>query len=176
MARKRSRHTGRHRRSGRRVHYRHNPPRGRSFTSGLVPFAVDSLKGAGAVTLGEIIVRKVRSLVGQKPGSIVGSAIEIVTAIVAGKAAQQVSSKYGSLIAYGGVAAPLRTVVQQMGIPHVSDSLADDGFLFGGDTGVEMVSATPDGSPDQISEFVDGSGAQTPSNLAEFVAGNQAAA
>lgn len=174
---KKRRHTGRHTSGGgKRRRYRHNPPSMRGLTRGVVPFAIESVKGAGAVVAGKIVVRKARSLIGQKPGSIVGSAVEAVAAIVAGKLAQSVSPKYGALLAIGGIAAPLETLVQQMGIPHVSDSLADDGFLFGGDTGVEMVSAVPDDGTGQLSEFVEGGGAQTPSNLSEYVAGQQAVA
>lgn len=156
----------RHHRSARR-HYRHNPPIG---FKNVVPFALQSVTGAGGVLAGKIIVRKTRGMLGQKPGTIIGSVIELAAGLAAGLAVQMVSPRYGSLVAIGGVLSPMETLVQQLGIPHVSDSLADDGFLFGGDSGVEMVSAADNGSA--VSEFVsDGRGTGT---LQEFVAANAA--
>lgn len=148
---------------GARRHYRHNPPIGLKH---VVPFAVQSFTGAGGVLAGKIIVRKTRGLLGQKPGSIIGSVIELTAGLAAGLAVQMVSPRYGALVAIGGVLSPMETLVQQLGIPHVSDSLADDGYLFGGDSGVEMVSAADNGST--VSEFVTDNRGQ--GTLQEFVA------
>lgn len=168
---KRRRHTGRHtRKAGHHRRYRHNPPK---FSVGrVVAFGKDTVIGAGEVLAGKIVARKTRGLLGQLPGTVLGSVIEAVTGIVAGLAVQTINAKAGAMVAIGGVLSPMETLVQHLGIPHVSDSLADDGFLFGGDSGVEMISAVPS---DNVSEFVEGGG-RANVQLSEFVTGAQAAA
>ena len=130
---------------------------------------MQSVTGAGGVLAGKIVVRKTRGLLGMKAGTIIGSVVEAAAGLAAGLAVQTVSPRYGALVAIGGVLSPMETLVQQLGIPHVSDSLADDGYLFGGDSGVELVSAADNGA---VSEFVtDNRGTGT---LQEFVAANAA--
>jgi hypothetical protein len=173
----RKRRSGRHnppKHRHHRRHYRHNPP---AFRVGaIVTFGKDAVIGAGEVLAGKIIARKSRGMLGQKPGTVLGSVIEATVGIIAGLGVSRLNAKAGAMVAIGGVLSPMETLVQQLGIPHVSDSLADDGFLFGGDSGVEMVSAVPDrGNGDNVREFVEGGG-RANVTLGEFVAGAQQAA
>lgn len=135
-----------------RRRYRRNPPgrvaRARGISGAireLPAFAIQSLVGAGVFTGGIVVARKVRAGVfKQQPGTIISSVIEAVVGIAGGLVLCMLGHEgLGSDFAKGGVAAPLQTTVQQLGIPHVSDALGDDGYLIGPGTGVSLVSAYP---------------------------------
>lgn len=133
----------------RRRHTRRNPVGVRARSIGaalknLPAFALHSGIKAGGALAGVVAARKLRGLTGQKAGSMVGSLIEAGVGIVGGALVSTVSPSLGEGIAVGGVLAPLMTFVQNQKIPHISDSLGDDGYLIGGDTGVTLVSAYPD--------------------------------
>lgn len=135
-----------------RKHYgrRSNPPAFGKLTRyasrpGPVGFAIRTVGRAGVGIAGEVFVRKVRGTVfKQAPGTIVGSAIEALLGLATGYAISFAHEGAGAAWAQGAVAAPLRTELQQMAIPHVSDSLGDDGYVMGPGTGVTLISAFPD--------------------------------
>jgi hypothetical protein len=103
---------------------------------GIFGFAQNAAVGAAEVLAGKVIVRKARALAGQKPGTLLGSLIEAGVGIGAGMlASRMVNREVGERIAMGGLLAPMETLVQQLGIPHVSDSLGDDGYELTGDLG-----------------------------------------
>lgn len=176
------------RRPRRHRSYRRNPParvaRARGISGAvreLPAFALQSLVGAGVFTGGIIVARKVRAGVfKQQPGTIISSVIEAAVGVVGGLVLCMLGHEgIGSDFAKGGVAAPLQTTVQQLGIPHVSDALGDDGYLIGPGTGVSLVSAYPadyaplvaGASPDAgLGSYVSGA-RPTPAQLAGYVSG-----
>lgn len=185
--RKRRRHHKNPPTSRARRRYRRNPParvaRARGIGGAireLPAFAIQSLVGAGIFTGGIVVARKVRAGVfKQQPGTIVSSLIEAGVGIVGGLALCMLGHEgLGSDFAKGGVAAPLQTTIQQLGIPHVSDALGDDGYLIGPGTGVSLVSAYPADygplvagvSPDSgLGMYVSGA-RPTPGQLAGYMA------
>ena len=142
--RRRRRRTTSARRTTTARRYRRNPPRG-GLLGDLVPFASDAAMGAVGVLGGKILARKVRSLAKQGPGTLLGSLVEAATGVVGGLLVSNVSPAWGERIAVGGLLAPMETLVQQLGIRGISDTLGDDGFIVGGDSGVDLVSAYDDG-------------------------------
>lgn len=156
MARKRhKRRKHRARRSGgtfvarqnphRRHRRRHNPPGVMSLVKSLPAFAGRAAINGVTVVGGVIAARKARGLLKQEPGSLLGSAIELATGLVGGALlAAYVNPRIGEAFAAGGVAAPVMTFVQNLKIPHISDSLGDDGYVIGDGTGLTLVSAHPD--------------------------------
>lgn len=138
----------------RRRRRRHNPPSIGRIVKGVPSFAMHTTMNAGVAVAGKIAARKVRGLfkstdkngVSQplQPGSVVGSVVEFITAQVGGLLLSMVNPGLGAAFAVGGVMAPIETIVQQLGIKHISDSLGDDGYLVGPGTGVTLVSAYPD--------------------------------
>lgn len=189
--RKRRRHHKNPPASRARRRYRRNPPgrvvRARGIGGAireLPSFAIHSLIGAGVFTGGIVVARKVRAGVfKQQPGTIVSSLIEAAVGLAGGLALCMLGhEQLGSDFAKGGVAAPLQTTVQQLGIPHVSDALGDDGYLIGPGTGVSLVSAYPadyaplvaGASPDAgMGAYVSGA-RPSPAQLAGYMAGGAA--
>jgi len=136
------------RRRGHRSRFRRNPA---GFKS-LFPRVLNTAKNAALGVGGKVVARKVRNLTGQKPGTVVGSLVEtgVSLGLVAlGTFVPKIAGITDPL-AVGAMMAPIETAIQQFGIPGISDSLADDGFLLGAD--VELVSAYDD----QISGYVEG--------------------
>lgn len=115
-----------------------------SLVKSAPAFAGRALITGGTVVAGVIAARKVRGLFKQEPGSLIGSAIEIATGLIGGLALSMVNQRVGEGFAAGGVAAPVMTFVQNMKIPHISDSLGDDGYVIGDGTGLTLVSDHPD--------------------------------
>ncbi len=144
MARKtgRKRHTAPRRRTAvqraaaprrRARHTRRNPP---ASMKGIVGMAQTAAVGAAEVLAGKVAVRKLRGLAGQKAGTLFGSIIEAAAGIGGGLlVGRMVNREFGERFAIGGFLAPMETLVQQMGIPHISDSLGDDGYELTGDLG-----------------------------------------
>lgn len=129
----------------RRHRRRSNPPGVMSLVKSLPAFAGRAAISGVTVVTGVIAARKVRGLVKQEPGSLLGSAIELATGIIGGALlAAFVNPRIGEAFAAGGVAAPVMTFVQNLKIPHISDSLGDDGYVIGDGTGLTLVSAHPD--------------------------------
>lgn len=131
----------------RRRHVRRNPIGVRSIGGklrALPSFALHTAINAGVAIGGKIVARKVRGLAKQQAGSVVGSLIEAGVGLVGGALLSTVAPEAGAMFALGGVMAPMETAIQQLKIPHVSDSLGDDGYLIGGDSGVTLVSAFPE--------------------------------
>ncbi len=142
-------------------------------------FAIEALMGAAVVTGGKIVARKVRGAVfGKQPGTIVSSLIEAGVGLAGGLALCMLGHEsLGADFAKGGFQAPLETTVQQFGIPHISDSLGDDGYLMGPGTGVTLVSAFPDDygalASDRVNGYVSGAPARpSPAQLGAYVAGS----
>jgi hypothetical protein len=134
----------------RRHHARRNPPIfGRLLGkhtrgNGPVAFAIATVGRSVVGVGGEVFVRKVRgSLFKQAPGTIMGSGIEALLGLVGGFLLSRVHQGAGAAFAQGAVSAPLRTEIQQLSIPHISDSLGDDGYVMGPGTGVTLISAYP---------------------------------
>lgn len=118
---------------------------------GLFGFAQTAAIGAGEVLAGKIIARKVRGLAGQKPGTMLGSIMEAGIGLGAGLLVSRlVNRDAGERVAMGGLLAPMETLVQQLGIPHVSDSLGDDGYELTGDLGYIVADDDDDG--DKLSD------------------------
>lgn len=107
---------------------RRNPP---AMLRNIVPFAIEAGIGAVRTTGGKVAVRTIRGLTKQDAGSVVGSAVEAVAAIVGGALISTFHRGAGRDFAVGGLQAPLETTVQRMKIPRVSDALGDDGFYLG---------------------------------------------
>jgi hypothetical protein len=128
-----------HRRRARR-----NPP---AMLRGVVPFVTGAALGAVTATGGKIVARKVRGLLKQAPTSVFGMGAEALVGLVGGLMLSRVSPQLGRDFAIGGLQAPLETSVQRMSIPHVSDALADDGYLLGDGTGLY---------PDALAGYVSG--------------------
>lgn len=128
-----------------RRHVRRNP---RGFRlpslSGVVPFAIEATTNAAAAIGGKVVARKARGLAGQAPGEVVGSAIELGVGLVGGLLLRGFHRRLGTMFATGAIMAAGETALQRMNIPHISDSLGDDGFMVGPGTGVTLVSAHPD--------------------------------
>ncbi len=144
-----------------RRRYRRNPSGVRASLKNLPEFAMGAAIGAATSVGGVIAVRKVRGMLGKEPGSVMGSAIEAAAAIAGGLALSHfVNPRVGADFARGGLMAPMMTAVQQLGIPHISDSLGDDGFLIGGDTGLGLISAWPDGTGETYAGYLPGPGTQ----------------
>lgn len=172
MARKRSRRRravrrnpfGR-RRARSRARYRRNPGGFRS----IIPLATKTAVHAATAVGGKIVARKVRSLLKRTPGTIAGSLVEVGVSLgfVALGAMVPKARGIAEPAAIGALMAPIETLVQQLSIPGVSDSLADDGFLLGAD--VELVSALPS---DEVAGYVDGG---RPQGLAGYVDGTRIA-
>jgi hypothetical protein len=102
----------------------------------VVSFIMDAGIGAAEVLTGKVIARKVRGLAGLKPGSVMGSGVEALVGLIAGYGvATFINREAGERIAIGGILAPMETLVQRAGIPHISDSLGDDAFQLSGDLG-----------------------------------------
>lgn len=173
MARKRKRRHAsnppRHHRhtSHRRRSYRRNPPRFGAALKSIPHTAIGAALGAVTIIGAKVAVRKVRgSIFKQQPGTMFGSIIEGATAIVGGVLLGMWHPGLGEDFAKGGLAAPLETAIQNMGIPHVSDSLGDDGYVVGPGTGVTLVSAFPEdyaglaaagaGGSDNMGRYVSG--------------------
>lgn len=184
------RRKGGHARGRRRTHRRHrsgffrdNPP---SNVMGVVKSTPRFLLrgvGLGAFgVVGKVGARKVRGMFGQGPGELVGSLIEVGTGVVVGSACRLipvVGELMGEGILAGAVMAAGETQIQRLGIPHVSDSLGDDGYYVGGSTGLGLVSAEPDDYKGAVGDFVSGPGAGSPiveQYLAGFVSGDGMAA
>lgn len=176
------RHSTTHRASAhRRRTYRRNPPGlGRALKS--IPHTAIAA-GIGAVTIvaAKVAVRKVRgSIFKQAPGTLFGSLIEGGAAIAGGILLGMWHPGLGEDFAKGGLAAPLETAVQNMGIPHVSDSLGDDGYVVGPGTGVTLVSAFPDdyagvasgNGSDNMGRYVSGVMPSSQGQMGAYVAGN----
>lgn len=114
-------------------HTRRNPP---AAIRGILALAEHAGVGAFQVLAGKIGVRKLRGLAGQKAGTLLGSLMEAGIGLGAGMlVARMVSPLAGERVAIGGFLAPMETLVQQLGIPHISDSLGDDGYMLTGDLG-----------------------------------------
>lgn len=131
----------------RRRHTRHNPMGHKSIAGklkNLPHFAIHTVTGAGIAIGGKIAARKLRGLANQQAGTVLGSLIEAGVGLVGGLLIGHVSPNAGAMFALGGVMAPMETGLQQLKIPHISDSLGDDGYYVGGDSGVTLVSANPD--------------------------------
>lgn len=118
--------------------------------NGPVGFAIGTLGRSFVGLGGEVSVRKVRGLAKQAPGTLMGSVIEGVTALLGGFLISRVHLEAGKAFAQGGLSAPIRTFVQNRGIPHISDSLGDDGYLMGPGTGVTLISAYPQDYSDVV--------------------------
>jgi hypothetical protein len=118
----------------------------------VVPFTIDATVGAAEVIAGKVIARTVRGLTGQQPGSIFGAGIEFVAGITAGLLVATVNREAGERVAIGGVMAPMETLIQRMGIPHISDSLGDDGYYITGTTVGEV------GESGGVGGYVEGAG------------------
>jgi len=142
------------RRSHRRT--RRNPP---GLLGDLVPFASEAAMGAVGVLAGKVGARKVRGMMGQGPGTLLGSMMEAGAGIVGGLVLSSFSPEWGARFAIGGVLAPMETLVQQLGVKGISDTLGDDGYLVGADTGVDLVSAYDDGAlgdGDELAGYIAG--------------------
>lgn len=160
-----SRSRGHGSRRGRRP--RRNPS-GVNFRS-IVPRVVGEVTtrvvDAGLAVGGKVGARLIRGKLGQKAGTVGGSLIEgsvgfVLT--VVGAVFPKARGIVGPL-AQGAYQAPIETIVQQLGIPHISDTLADDGYLLGDD--VELVSALP--GDESVAGYVGGGG----QSLAGYVNG-----
>jgi len=153
-------HTKRHRRRG----HRRNPPGFMALVKTAPAFAGRALISGVGVVGGVIGARKVRGLFKQEPGSVMGSVIEIATGLVAGFGVSLIHPMLrplGEAIAAGGVAAPVMTFVQNLKIPHISDSLGDDGYVIGDGTGLTLVSAHPDDYGEVVGDIPSRSSAYT---------------
>lgn len=139
-------------RTHRRRHHRarRNPPMfGKLFGrhaqgSGPVAFAIHTLGRSVVGVGGEVVVRKVRgSIFKMAPGTVMGSSVEALLGLVGGFLLSRFHEGAGIAFAQGAVSAPMRTEIQQLSIPHISDSLGDDGYVMGPGTGVTLISAYP---------------------------------
>lgn len=113
---------------------------------------------------GKIWARKARGLAKQQPGTLVGSIIEAAVGLGTGLAVASFGFPVvGEMLALGGVMAPMETGIQQAGIKHISDSLGDDGYYIGGDSGIGLISAYPDDyagtvGDEDLGDYVSGAG------------------
>jgi hypothetical protein len=145
---KRSNPPRKHHKARKSYRRRSNPPFGAIMKhargTGPLAFAMQST-GRAVVGVGaEVTVRKVRGLLKMAPGTIKGSITEAALGLVGGYLLSLVHEGAGAAFAQGGLSAPLRTELQQLAIPHISDSLGDDGYLMGPGTGVTLISAFPE--------------------------------
>lgn len=128
-ARSSRRRSSTRRRTAKRRSYRRNPP---ALVSRVVPFAIDATRTAAGVLAGKVAARKVRGMIGQKAGTVLGSIAEAGVGLAAGLALMLAGHELdGVNVAAGGILAVGETIVQQAGIPHVSDALSDDAFMYG---------------------------------------------
>ncbi|MGE0161058.1 MAG: hypothetical protein AB7T31_16805 [Gemmatimonadales bacterium] len=110
----------------RRRRARRNPPRGR-FPSPqqLVRNLTDGAIGAGQVLIGKAVVRSVPDIAGLPKEGNVGLAIQAAVALVAGVLADMFLSKDASrAILYGGLSAPVETMVVAYKVPWLSGALS----------------------------------------------------
>lgn len=151
--------------------YRRNPS---GVMAGVVPFVTEAALGAAGVLGGKVIARKGRSMLRQQAGTLLGSIVEAGVGVAAGLVVAQFAPEWGERIAMGGLLAPMETIVQQSGVPLLSDSLGDDGFLLGDASGIELVSAYEDGAlgdGDVVAGYI-GSGTEMgDAELGAYIAG-----
>lgn len=158
----------------RRRRRRRRNPRG---MPNIPAFAMTAGRRAGTVLAGKIVARKVRGMIGQRAGSLLGSLVEAAAGVAGGLLLSTVvSPDVGADFAAGGVLAPMETLVQQAGIPHVSDSLGDDGYI-GANQGLGYIDGGSNlGEVSELGEDVAslgalGDGGERDATLGRYVAG-----
>lgn len=159
------RHTRRHARrlasvaatQHRRRRHRRNPAGFKiPKLASVIPFATQAGISAAEAVAGKIVARKVRSITGRTPGSPIAAAIEAGVGLAGGLVLQSVDKNLGTMFAVGALMAPLETAIQRLGIPHISDSLGDDGFYLGDALGLtvdESQVGSYESQPDGISGY-----------------------
>lgn len=153
-----------------RARHRRNPPTARTMFRELPGTIARTGIRAVEATSGVILARKIRGLAKQQPGTVVGSAIEILTGVGAGLGLVFVNEDLAEHVMLGCFMAPIMSIVHGLNVPHLSDSLGDDGALIGPGTGLTLVSAYPeDGSGNALAELPSSTG----EDLGQWVPGDQ---
>ncbi len=140
-----------------------------------IPRTIGRATGLAVAALaGKIAARKGRGLAGQAPGELLGSAIELGIGL-GGALALHFVPVVGEIAAEGFLAGSIlavgETQIQRLGIPHISDSLGDDGYYVGGNTGLGLVSAEPDDYRPVVGSFVPGGGPGGSAAIETYLAG-----
>ena len=158
--------------------HRRNPPAFLGKLTNKIPrpvrFVFPAIGKAFVATGGVIGARKVRGLLKQQPGTLFGAAIEILVAFGGGFLLSMAHEPTGEAFATGALMAPIMSKLHDLQIPHISDSLGDDGAVVGPGSGLTLVSAYPDdrsritGSTagDGMGQFVTGAGGSAPASAA----------
>lgn len=146
-------------RGRRRTHrrrFRRNPL---GSVKGIGKQAVQGLKDASGVLLGEAGTNIVSNLVPVAKTGITGFAVRLGSALVVGFGAHKaLGADFARFVVAGGFAAVLRPTIKQLNLPLISSNLGGIGAypLAGLADGEAYLAATQSGGPDQLTPALGG--------------------